>query len=1054
MSYWHSLPRETSCRRPNRRCFGRLFVLVAAVLCAAASGSAQVVSHGFESNQLHGWAPRGGTVTLTSTTEAARSGTNSLKTSGRTAGWHGPSLDLRSLLAPNATYQITGWVRLVAGQPASSLKFTVERTPSGESTSWSTVGSAVTTTDGAWVQLQGNYSFTTASNSTLLLYLESSDPTSAYHLDDFTITLVSAPSCPEPLDQTGLFADFETGTTEGWGGRGSASVAVTTDDAFSGTRSLRVTGRTASWNGAAINALCKLHKGSKYLVSLRAKLLPGAGSAQLRVSLQAGLGGATSFHTVIGNTTVTDGGWVYLSTEYTFGLDVDQLQLYVETASGTASFFIDEFLLMHVPIKPIQTDIPSVHEVLAEYFPVGAAIEPLETMGVHAELLRKHFNMIVAGNAMKWDALQPSEGVFNFTRADAIANFARAHGLRMRGHTLLWHEQTPAWVFRDTTGNPLVPGNPDHRALLLQRLEKHIHTVVPRYADIVDSWDVVNEVIDASQPGGLRNSPWLQIIGPEYIDWAFEFASEVAGAAKLCINDFNTHQPGKRAALQAVVQGLLGRGLRVDSVGHQMHINVAAPSIADIRQTLELFAGMGLINEITEMDVSCYTNSTDTSPVSPETLVRQGYRYRDVFNLYRELKDIISTVFLWGLADDNTWLKTFPIARDDKPLLFDEQLQAKHAYWGVVDPSMLPVVPKELNVTAGSIAINGASKSHMDALAPVALTSNSGGPSWASMKVLWSAQTLYALVDVLDATVSPGDRVEIFVDENNDKATSYDNNDWRFTFQGFGKQTNNGATGIITEIAGGYRLKVAIPLNRALAAGNQVGFDVRVTDSASGQRLSWSDTKHHQDSDTSRFGTLRLLAAKRILETRYGVPAIDALEDKVWKNAAEITTDRFVLGTSGATARVKTLWAEGHLYVFAIVSDPLLSKASANRWEQDSVEIFVDQSNAQTTTYQSDDAQYRVNYDNERSFGGAATAAKFTTATRVVPGGYIVEAAIAMDAAPLQAGKYIGFDFQVNNDSTGTGVRSSVATWNDTLGRAFENPSLFGALRLIPAGSP
>ena len=138
--------------------------------------------------------------------------------------------------------------------------------------------------------------------------------------------------------------------------------------------------------------------------------------------------------------------------------------------------------------------------------------------------------------------------------ADALANFARANGMRMRGHTLVWRSQTPAWVFRDASGIALQAGNAAHRALLLQRMKTHIQTVIPRYADIVDDWDVVNEVIDANQPGGLRNSPWLQIIGSDFIDLAFQCAKEVAPAGVgLFINDYNTEIPAKRAALRKVV---------------------------------------------------------------------------------------------------------------------------------------------------------------------------------------------------------------------------------------------------------------------------------------------------------------------------------------------------------------------------------------------------------------------------------------------------------------------------------------------------------------------
>ena len=1019
-------------------------------LIAANSAFADVVSNDFEDGTVQGWVPRGSAV-LTNTTEAAHAGTHSLKTTGRTGSWNGPALDLRTKLVANATYQITGWVRLVAGEVPSNVKFTVQRTPTGGADNYTQVNAAVAATDGAWVKLQGNYSFDTASNSTLLLYLESDSATSSYLLDDFTITLVTPAGCAEPPEQSGLYSDFETGTTQGWGGRGSAAVAVTTADKYQGNYSLQVTNRTASWNGPSINALCKIQRGSKYSISLWAKLLPGEPASQIRVSLQTQLSGTTNFLTVIGNTNVTDAAWVQLRSDYILGSDVDHLDFYVETASGTASFYIDNVDVKYVPIKPIQTNIPSVYETLAAYFPTGAALEPIDLEGVHGQLLQKHFNVLVAGNAMKWDALRPNEATFNFTRADAIANYARSHGQRMRGHTLLWHSQTPAWVFNDANGVPLVPGNPAHRDLLLQRLSTHIHTVVARYADIVDSWDVVNEVIDASQPGGLRQSKWLQIIGPDYIDWAFTYAADAVGnSARLCINDYNTHEPAKRAALQNVVQGMLDRGIRVDAVGHQMHISVTAPTLDSIRDTLELFASMGLKNEITEMDMSAYANSTDTTPVSPLTLVRQGYRYRDIFMLYRELSDTISSVVLWGMSDDTSWLKTFPITRDDKPLLFDEELQAKPAYWGVVDPTMLPVLPKSLNVTAGSIAINNSTDVKIQALAPHALESRESDSSWASFKTLWAANTLYLVVDVLDPTADAGDRVDVFIDENNDKTATYDANDHHFVFQGIGKKNS----GIMSLVTGGYRLTAAIPVSRTLAAGQKIGFDVRVTDASTGKNLSWSDVSHLQDADTSRFGTLSLFPSRQLTDVRYGTPVVDAIEDKAWKLAPEITTSRFALGTSGATAKVKLLWDAGYLYIFATVSDPLLSKVSPNPWEQDSVELFVDQNNAQTTTYQSDDGQYRVNYLNERSFGGAATSAKFTTATRVIPGGYIVEAAIAMDSATPAAGQFVGFDVQVNNDGAGNGVRTSVATWNDTSGNAYLDTSMFGTLRLSSAGMP
>jgi endo-1,4-beta-xylanase len=157
-----------------------------------------------------------------------------------------------------------------------------------------------------------------------------------------------------------------------------------------------------------------------------------------------------------------------------------------------------------------------------------------------------------------------------------------------------------------------------------------------------------------------------------------------------------------------------------------------------------------------------------------------------------------------------------------------------------------------------------------------------------------------------------------------------------------------------------------------------------------------------------------------------------------------------VLGSGGSTARVKTLWDSGQLYVLATVTDALLSKASANPWEQDSVEIFLDQNNGKTPFYEADDGQYRVNFENAQSFGGSADASKFVTAVQVVPGGYVVEAAIALDAVQAEPGTLLGFDVQVNNDELGNGVRSSVAIWNDPTGQSFNNTARFGTLRLVP----
>ena len=443
-------------------------------------------------------------------------------------------------------------VRLVPASPRPSSSSPCSGPPAGGTNQFDRVVASAATgvTDGGWVTLQGSYSF--AGDVTgLLLYVESSSPTASYYIDDFSIVVVPALGCSVPQDNSGIHANFETGTTQGWGPRiGGRRSRVTTADAHAGTYSLLTTGRQAAFDGAAINAAGKLCNGSRYVVNLWAKLAPGEAPSQLRVSIQRTLNGVTSFNTVVGNTTVTADQWVRLRATYDFVFNYSQLTLYVESASGTASFYIDDFDLTFVPPPVAERDIASVHETMAPYFPVGAAVWQGDLAGEHAFLLKKHFNSITSENDMKWSSLQPTEGNFTFATADAQVALAMANNMQVRGHTLVWHNQVPAWVWSAADGTPMTP-TPENKALLLQRLENHIRAVVGHFRDDVSAWDVVNEVIDPSQADGFRRSPWFNITGTEYIDRAFQVAREVAPNARLYVNDFSTTDPAKRAFLSA-----------------------------------------------------------------------------------------------------------------------------------------------------------------------------------------------------------------------------------------------------------------------------------------------------------------------------------------------------------------------------------------------------------------------------------------------------------------------------------------------------------------------
>ncbi len=349
--------------------------------------------------------------------------------------------------------------------------------------------------------------------------------------------------------------------------------------------------------------------------------------------------------------------------------------------------------------KAIQADIPSLAEAFKDAFPIGAAIEPKETQGLHGEMLKKHFNSLVAGNAMKAASLQPREGQFDWKGADQIAAFARENGMELRFHTLVWHQQSPPWFFLDEDGFRMMDETDPvkreaNKKLLLERLDTHIRTVVERYKDDIVAWDVVNEVVDEAETDGMRHSDWYMLTGSDYIVTAFKAAREAAGEdAKLIINDYNTNMPQKRDILLRLVKDLIAQGVSIDGVGHQTHVNVEWPSGAEIVASIQAFAELGLDNQITELDMSVYgySNRSDYGDDLPEGLLEtQAKRYREIFDAFLSVKDDISSVTFWGIADDNTWLNTFPVTRTDYPLPFDRELQAKPAFWALVEPSVTP----------------------------------------------------------------------------------------------------------------------------------------------------------------------------------------------------------------------------------------------------------------------------------------------------------------------------------------------------------------------------
>jgi len=854
-----------------------------------------------------------------------------------------------------------------------------------------------------------------------------------------------------PGEAERIVSDFEDGTVQGWSGRGGGvQLSATSDVAHEGAYALHVTGRTQGWNGAMLDLQSFMQTGKTYAVSAWVRLPEGTPAEDISLLVERRTEG-TSYYEYVNGRTADGSAWVKVSGTYTLQHPTEALSVYFESFDHpTLDFYVDDFLIERMPDPEpieIQHDIPNLKDLYTDQFLLGTAVlvgEIENGDGPDAQLVKKHFNSLTAGNELKWDATEPLEGQFNFTRSDKIVSFATENGIASRGHTLIWHSQTPDWVFYDENGNLA------SKELLYQRMKRHIDEVVGRYRGQIYAWDVVNEVIEVGdgQPGGLRNSLWYQIAGEEYIEKAFEYAHAADPDAKLFINDYNTNIPDKRQALYDLIKRLQAKGIPVHGVGHQTHIGIASPTVQSLDEMLQAFRDLGIEQQVTELDMSVYTNDAESYDTFPlELQITQAYRYQAIFDVFEKHADQLTAVIFWGKDDLNTWLRTFPVTRNNWPLLFDERLQAKYAYWALVDPKQVPVETKEANAAAGSVEVDGAPDPAWNWASAVPV--QRGAEAVASFKTLWEAGRLNLWIDVQDATVNGNDAVEVYIDGNNGKTDTYEADDKKYSFRRSGANPHKPADYRSTKTETGYRIEASIPLADA-AVGKQIGFDVRVRDCScrAVTLTSWNDRHDGQDTDTSRFGVLTLAEGPRAAAAAQGTPVIDGTVDDAWSGAEAIATDRWVAGTDGSTAEVRTLWDGSRLYVLAEVTDASLSKRSANVWEQDSLEIFIDQNHARTAAYDADDGQYRINFDNEASVSPGTLSGNLLSATRLTDTGYVVEASIAWVGEPPEAGSLIGFDVQVNNDGNDDGVRDSIAIWNDRTGNSWSTMAGIGLLEL------
>ena len=311
-----------------------------------------------------------------------------------------------------------------------------------------------------------------------------------------------------------------------------------------------------------------------------------------------------------------------------------------------------------------------------------------------SELIANEFNNIVAENCMKPQPVHPEENKFVWTDADKVVSFGEKNKQVVIGHCLIWHSQTDRWFFVDDSGKDVTP------EVLKERMRQHIYAIVGRYKGRIKGWDVVNEAFEDN--GTYRNSKFYQILGKDYIKYAFQFAHEADPNAELYYNDYNVETPAKCDAIVELVKELNAAGCRIDAVGSQSHMNMESPTVDATETSFKKLKAAGVKIHITEWDISILPNPYSGAEISttfaysremdpyreavPDSVQQKwDQRVLDMFGLFLKYSDVVDRVTVWGLNDSMTWLNNFPISgRKDYPVLFDRNNQPKSVVYEMI----------------------------------------------------------------------------------------------------------------------------------------------------------------------------------------------------------------------------------------------------------------------------------------------------------------------------------------------------------------------------------
>ena len=728
------------------------------------------------------------------------------------------------------------------------------------------------------------------------------------------------------------------------------------------------------------------------------------------------------------------------------------------------------FINLNLATKTIEGGIPNLKDALTKDFGddmiCGTSLSGSEINDkVLMQLVEKHFNAVTLGNELKPDShigysIRGTEEatidgqtitvpVLDYSNAERYLDYFLAWNeehpdqkIRIRGHVLVWHSQTPEWFFHEDydANKPYV--SPEVMTLrqewYIKSILEHYVGADSKYKDLFYGWDVVNEAV-SDGTGTYRSdsegsSWWAVYKSNEFIINAFKFANKYAPAdVELYYNDYNDCTPGKVEGIVKLLEDVkAAEGTRIDGMGMQGHYDNEYPTTDQFVDAASKYGAVVGKIMLTEVDFKSSKAYDGTAATLKGEYGRQAYRYKAVYDAMKyvdsnNLADVTGFT-VWGVIDGNSWLQAYTgvgggvtDGSPQCPLLFDDDLKAKPAFWALVDPSKLEPETKAISV----------SQALVDDFSQAQEYEFSGADANVKFKAIWNEGQVQFLVTVWDTAQNDTDGVKVYVDKYNSKSKGIKT-----------KMVEALRKDEPSTDDGKYTVIINVPIDTA-EANAVVGFDIVVTNDT--ETVAFNDATMSQDT-SSKFYAEGML--KPFMFIPKGTATIDGEMEDAWNGAVEVKLGNKT-DNPKATAVVKLLWDEEYLYAYATVTDDDLNKDSDQVHEQDSFEIFIDEINSKAAEYNDATKQYRINYANDHSFNGdKCTEENETTFAKTTDTGYIVEGAFKWTEITPKAGDYIGIELQIN-DADSSAFRIGTVTWNDITNQCWSSPACYGTGMLV-----